>query len=636
LKSYKTIVVLGAALAASAGCSKKDAKPAEAQAVKPAEKPADKPTDKPAEAAPAAEGEKPAEAAPAAEGDKPSAEGDKPTEGAPAMNGEAPAEGGEGAAPAAAPEGGAPAVAPEGGAPTAAPEGAAPAVPAGPNAADLLFRPAEHGFKFENYGADPAIMNMTAAELRRMFGDAVCASIQGETCLLTPPAQNWMQSLNKAMDGGHCEGLAALSLLAYTGKIPADSLGGPVAGLEKSNEKVQREIAYWFATQATFPTRAAEIKTMTPTQIVDTLAAAFAAGKEGESYTMGIYKPGYQAGHAITLYAIRADGETKVSILVYDNNYPGAERAIEVDKAANTWKYSASTNPNEAASIYAGDATTFTLTVTASSKRLEQQLCPFCGEVPVAGGAVKGSLAGGATPTAEVWLAGDADLFITNAAGQKLGHVDGKLVSEIPGGSSVALKSNELWSDDEEPVYTVPVGKMTVTVDGSKLTAATMSDVTLVAPAYSLSVEGISVDPGQKDELSFSEDMHTFSYKTTGQETPVLEFAVTTDGADYEFEVKAVGDGDGQEIELSLDPVKGELRLEVRGHEGATEYGIVIHRIDAQGEASFTHMGNSLESGAAVSFGYGEWKGQGTEMPARIDKGDDGSVDETLSLSDSE
>ena len=41
-------------------------------------------------------------------------------------------------------------------------------------------------------------------------------------------------------------------------------------------------------------------------------------------------------------------------IMVYDNNYPGAARAIEVDTKTDTWRYSGSTNPAEPADEYEG------------------------------------------------------------------------------------------------------------------------------------------------------------------------------------------------------------------------------------------------------------------------------------------
>ena len=62
--------------------------------------------------------------------------------------------------------------------------------------ADSGFRPEQHGFSFPNYGDEPGIVNLTSAEMQKMFGDKVCASLAGGACVLTPPAQSWMDQIN--------------------------------------------------------------------------------------------------------------------------------------------------------------------------------------------------------------------------------------------------------------------------------------------------------------------------------------------------------------------------------------------------------------------------------------------------------
>src|ERR1041385_1086825 len=85
--------------------------------------------------------------------------------------------------------------------------------------ADLGFRPASAGFSFENYGDEISVTNLTADDLRRLFGDEVCDRFNNGKCILSPSAKEWMSDVNKGMAGGHCEGLAALSLLMYLGKV---------------------------------------------------------------------------------------------------------------------------------------------------------------------------------------------------------------------------------------------------------------------------------------------------------------------------------------------------------------------------------------------------------------------------------
>src|SRR5579872_841785 len=47
--------------------------------------------------------------------------------------------------------------------------------------ADVGFRPDGNGFGFANYGGDPKVTNLTPADMRRLFGDAACARLNGDT-----------------------------------------------------------------------------------------------------------------------------------------------------------------------------------------------------------------------------------------------------------------------------------------------------------------------------------------------------------------------------------------------------------------------------------------------------------------------
>ena len=111
-----------------------------------------------------------------------------------------------------------------------------------PEQADSGFRPEVDGFSFPNYGGDAGFTDMTPAEMQRMFGDAVCASTVGGECILTPPANQWMDQMNQYMAGGHCEGMAVLSMLMYFNQIdPAEFGGSSAHDLDiASNEPLQR------------------------------------------------------------------------------------------------------------------------------------------------------------------------------------------------------------------------------------------------------------------------------------------------------------------------------------------------------------------------------------------------------------
>jgi hypothetical protein len=166
----------------------------------------------------------------------------------------------------------------------------------------LAFLPGKDGFGFENYGGDSRAVNLTPAEMVRLFGAGVCASGTGEDCVLTPAAQSWMDETNQSMGGWHCEGMAVLSLFLHKGLADPANFGSVQTTYDlpfAENVALQREIAYWFAQQGVSPTQPAERKDLTPVEVMRALLDSFKPGA-GEAYTLGIYRWGYQAGHAIT------------------------------------------------------------------------------------------------------------------------------------------------------------------------------------------------------------------------------------------------------------------------------------------------------------------------------------------------
>ncbi|HKP52674.1 MAG TPA: hypothetical protein VJ183_08470 [Chloroflexia bacterium] len=502
--------------------------------------------------------------------------------------------------------------------------------------ADLGFRPEVNGFKFENYGGTPPRTNLTAADLRRLFGDQVCANLEGENCTLTPPAQEWMDNTNNSMNGGHCEGMAALSLIFYNQKAdPAQFGAAKVNDLNiDDNEKLQREIAFYFSTQATDPTASNEIKGKTPTEILDILTPALKGGATAaETYTMGIYKPGFQGGHAITPYAVQDKGNGLFSVLVYDNNFPNTTRNVDIDRNTNKWSYSASTNPNEPESLYEGDAETKTLTITRTPPRLEKQVCPFCAQPESYAPGAK--LLAQAAQYNQVWLEGEANLLITDQDGKHTGYMDGKFVNEIPGVDFQPIRSGDLWKDSPEPVYILPSGiAFTITVDGSQLKEASVSSVAMIGPGYDLAVDEINLDPGQKDTITFSPDGNSISYKTDSTESPSIILGLEASGADYGFLVKGMEVESGGAVTINLDTDKGRLGLDTTGNKEASIYGMVVSRIDDKGEQLFGHNDIQLEPSDVAYLEYGQWKGDGGEMALAIDTGGDGTIDDTVMLTD--
>jgi hypothetical protein len=505
---------------------------------------------------------------------------------------------------------------------------------------DLGFRPNANGFGFPNYGGQGET-NLTPNDVRRMFGDRVCAAIEGDQCVLTPPGNQWLQQINEAMNGGHCEGMAVLSNLFYTGKVnPADFGADTVPTLEiAGNEPLQREIAYWWATQATQPARSGIVE-QTPSGVVNTLQTSFMAGPGGsEQYAVGIYKRDRTGGHAITPYAVEDRGDGVYWIMVYDNNYPGAARAIEVDTKTDTWRYSGSTNPAEPADEYEGDAETKTLELAPIASRLEQQECPFC-DAPneVAGGgrllALRSEV--GKPQYNEIWLEGEADLLITDAEGHQVGFKEGKFVNQIPGATSNGNKFGvNVWNIDAEPVYYIPADvDFTISIDGGRLTEPTTSTVTMIGSGYALEVSDIILAPGQVDTLDVSPDGSLLSYRTESGSTPFMLVAIETDASDYLLGVYGEEMAPGEALNLALDTKEGWLSVDSIDNAAPGSYSLVVAKYDDQGEQVFGAEGIDLAPDDVVYVDYLKWPGNDQPIELDVDNGGDGSVDEVLEIAD--
>lgn len=494
---------------------------------------------------------------------------------------------------------------------------------------DFGFDPAQNGFSFENYGDDIPATNLTADELRRMFGDEVCADINGDECILTPPAEQWMEQLNGDMAGGHCEGMAVLSLMMYTGQVhPSDYGGSSASQLDINDETLQREIAYWWATQAVDPTASSVIRG-TPMEILSTIEQM---DVKGETYTIGIYNEQGE-GHAITPFGVEDKGDGLYVILVYDNNYPGETRELFIDSRDNSWTYETAINPQVETDVWSGNADTQTLDLTPTSARVETQVCPFC----EGGYASVGKLAASAQPLNQVFLDGEGHILITDESGNRLGYVDGKIVNEISGASYTQYR---MLANGEtpEPIYSIPADlDLTITIDGSELAEETLTDLVLIGPGYSIGVEGIYLAPGQVDTTYFYPVEEMIAYETASDESPSIIFGVENPDADYYFEVYGADMVGGGTITAWLDSKAGDLLINTEKLTGEGSFNFYLTRITDGNDEEFYAEDIVLNEGALVYVNYAEWTDANPEgMYFGVDLDGDGNIDEEYVVDDAE
>jgi hypothetical protein len=510
--------------------------------------------------------------------------------------------------------------------------------------ADSGFRPETNGLGFENYGAS-ANQNLTPDEVRRIYGDSVCASTTDGKCTLTPPAQQWMEEQNKGMSGGHCYGFSVTALRLWKGDLKADQFGGAPAASAlpiNGNDLLQRTIALNFVFQGFNSVRNGAIAG-TPNDVLDKLIAALKAS-DNETYTIGFFNAQGSGGHAVTPYAVEDVGNGIMNVLIYDNNYPNITRAINFDRNANVWTYEAATNPSEPSSKYVGDANTKSLFLFPTKPGLAVQPCPFC--AAAAGGSaggVTGSSGGQSAPAGagynEIALEGSPDnhghLVFTDQQGHRTGYVDGKLLTEIPDITIVRdFATQQVWDEAVEPVYRMPPSLVvTVTVDGTALTKADETNVDLIGPGYDLAVDGIMLDPGQKDTLTLAPDGKTLSYTTNKSESPELDLGVDAvgDSPDYAFAVKGVKVEGGGTVSAALDLTGGRFQLSTANATAGGTYGIAMGRFDTTSEQVFGHDSIALAPGDTATLVFGDWKKDGDAMPLVVNHN---GTEDTTQLTD--
>ena len=141
----------------------------------------------------------------------------------------------------------------------------------------------------------------------------------------------------------------------------------------------------------------------------------------------------------------------------------------------------------------------------------------------------------------------------------------------------------------------------------------------------------MQLDPGQVDQLWASADGQAVGYSAQGPETPTVFNTFSTGGDDFEVGVQVASDGDG--AEFLLERAGSVVAIQLRGA-GATQYGVVLTRVGANGSAHFLHAGTALQGDATLSFDLATWTGNGSPLTLSVDLGSEGSVDQTEVLSD--
>jgi hypothetical protein len=483
------------------------------------------------------------------------------------------------------------------------------------------FDPATDALSFPNFSGYISSAVIDTHDAQRMFGDAVCASGSGDSCVLKQRAESWLASANGATQGGLCEGFAALSPLAWRGDVALGNLGAATpSGLSRSgSQAVDRELAYWFATQyldgVTDATRL-----VTGKELLTTLTKELAKGKGGETYRLGILrlangKTG--GGHALTPFAITRAGADKWNVLVYDSNYPLATRSMEIDAANDTWSYVASPTPGEPEGLYeGGPGNRNPLYLTANSSRLGVHPCSFCGD--------------GSTGQT-VSFNGALSVTVADDAGRTAGEGPDGLTSDIDG-LTVSPVFSALWADDAPYVFHASTSRpITVTAvpKGEPLLADDAISIVVAGAGGVASLRGHGL--GGSHTLEVGDD-GAARYTTDTQNGGPLTITTTrSDGSEVSasVELSPMDLREGVTLALAVDEQTGEVTVRTEG-EASTDVRLAV--TVQSGSDSTTHVLVLDDLPPSTLRLPTDDLALGGELPVEVDEGSDGLVEGTRSV----
>ena len=127
-------------------------------------------------------------------------------------------------------------------------------------------------------------------------------------------------------------------------------------------------------------------------------------------------------------------------------------------------------------------------------------------------------------------------------------------------------------------------------------------------------------------------DGSSLTFAAAGDETPTFDLGTTAGGASYALTVAGASLPGDASADLTLDG-DGALQIAFGGTDAPLQYDLALRRIDAAGEALFTHTDLTYLPDSVVYVDYGAWDGEGA-VEVQVDEDGDGTIDDTESLPD--
>jgi hypothetical protein len=474
----------------------------------------------------------------------------------------------------------------------------------------------------------------------------------------------------------------------YEGRIDPKAFGADrVADLKlEGNPKLQRELAYWYATALLDSNES--IKT-SPNDAVAALRTSFeTTGSAGG--TLRIVNPDGSGGHSVTPIGLTNLPDGRVSIAVYDVNYPKETREILVDPSANTWFYSPDATLTE--DDYRGDAETDTLGFAPIAQRSGRQVWPF-GLEPASTTPIESTpVARSANP----FLPTTANPFDPTAAAASIDFTNANFQVSVPstktpvnanqltlGGGNTIVTGDAGTGKKVDSSYTSYIGALgtglnmpasliakgqfapkpvitdvhfaaslrswetpaivsynfdssepgSVTTFGLQASPGSTDDQFLryIGSGYVFEVDNLQLDEDQIDTVLIDAESSVILYNTATGVVPDLFVGFETAAADYnlylnDFELEA-----DDTVILEINPIIRLVRMQVQttAETGDTIFSFAMERIDDVSIDVFDSAddGITLADGEVLLIDYSSWNGNDSPLRLGYDTNDNGLLD---------
>jgi hypothetical protein len=480
---------------------------------------------------------------------------------------------------------------------------------------EIPFDVREDGFGFRNYGAGHPEGAFTIDELRQVFGDSVCSrvDIDGEKCIPTAEAQQWIADRNADMLSGHCIGFTVTSYYFNADALEPEEFSrtADVPYELRQTIPVMRTIAlngslYWVES-----VWSREV-TGSPRDIIDALLEL------RELVDLSIYLPGLAGGHSLLAYGVEEVAPGQFRILTYDSNYPGIGTAVEVDYEANTWRYAqGAVNPDQVAVPYEGDATTETLRFLPLSA-YETATCPFC---PADDGSDDADSSGQRNTMVSVY--GDGEVLITSVLG-RIGQVAGEIIDDLPG-ATLLFPRGQLAGAGSPDIVLPDTSDFKVEFSG-------LERVSSQGPGLSVAVDKLTRS-SETSQLSIAPETQTAAFEAGSDQSPVVAVSVLQDERSYTVSLVGLDFEEGQELSIGVaataggaNPTEGGLEISTADLD-ISDATLLLTRRTPEGEAVFATTDLTVPAGGSVTLDVNEWDGEGS-IDQYVDDDGDGTYEE--------